>query len=78
MGQKLVVFKGEKMSLEHAQDMMNGKIRPSTIETLATQWLGSERHIQMLQARLLLDLIEEVRWLRTGLYNIDRKLDQNT
>ncbi|MGZ4932536.1 MAG: hypothetical protein ACXV6K_08265 [Halobacteriota archaeon] len=55
------------MSLEHAQQIMR-----SEGKVLAGKMHNPEMRSRMLVAELVLDLIEEIRWLRNDLNNLNQ------
>ncbi len=55
------------MSLEHAQ-----RILKSESKVLAGKMHNPEMRSRMLVAELVVDLIEEIRWLRNDLDNLDQ------
>ncbi|MGZ4936689.1 MAG: hypothetical protein ACXV4C_09110 [Halobacteriota archaeon] len=56
------------MGLEHAHEIMNGR----EISILRRSDRSSETRLAMLQAELVFDLIEEIRWLRNDLNNLNQ------
>ncbi|MGZ7179912.1 MAG: hypothetical protein ACXVIB_03775 [Halobacteriota archaeon] len=53
------------MGLEHAQHIR----REQSVAVKASRAFSAEARVSLLVADLIIDLIEEVRWLRTDLYN---------